>query len=375
MSHVTIVSTSYPDGHGGSEAAGAFVADFAKELSNITEVSIVAPGRAGTFSNEEGIEVFRFRTRSTPLSLLRPLHPMDWPQLFSVMSAGHHAVLKAVRRTHAAHILALWSLPSGLWARHAANKYRIPYSTWSLGSDIWSLGRIPLFKRLLASVLAGSDCCFADGIALARDVERLSGRECDYLPSCRTLPPRDKSPRSTPPYRLAFLGRWHHNKGVDILLDALFLLSENDWQSIEEIRIAGGGPLDSRVREDCGRLESTGLPVSMRGFADRDAAADILSWADYLLIPSRIESIPVILSDAVQIGTPIISTPVGDIPDVLARHGIGLLSDDTSAASLARAIRTALQTPPTSFHRNLAKAQPCFSITAAARQFANRIHL
>ena len=48
-----------------------------------------------------------------------------------------------------------------------------------------------------------------------------------------------------------------------------------------------------------------------------------LRWCDYLLIPSRIESIPVILSDAIQLGTPVIATEVGDMPAVFEEMAIG----------------------------------------------------
>ncbi len=44
------------------------------------------------------------------------------------------------------------------------------------------------------------------------------------------------------PYRLAFLGRWHPNKGTDLLLDALHQLRDEDWHRIEAVRIAGGAP-------------------------------------------------------------------------------------------------------------------------------------
>ncbi|WP_237582769.1 hypothetical protein, partial [Salmonella sp. hn-h4] len=76
-------------------------------------------------------------------------------------------------------------------------------------------------------------------------------------------------PRSQPPYRLLFLGRWHPNKGVDLLLDSLAMLRDEDWQAIERVEIQGGGPMEGLVRERVAALYEARRPVEVGGFLDK----------------------------------------------------------------------------------------------------------
>jgi glycosyltransferase involved in cell wall biosynthesis len=66
-----------------------------------------------------------------------------------------------------------------------------------------------------------------------------------------------------------------------------------------------------------------------------------LSRSAYLVIPSRIESIPVIFSDALQAGLPVIALPVGDLPLLISESDCGILATDCSPEALARAIEVA----------------------------------
>jgi glycosyltransferase involved in cell wall biosynthesis len=181
------------------------------------------------------------------------------------------------------YIFALWALPSGHWAKSVGKKYDIPYGIWALGSDIWGLGRVPILRSYLRKTLIKADRCFADGLKLADDVKKFSGRCCEFLASSRILAdnqPPDVAHR--PPFRLAFLGRWHQNKGIDILMDALGLLSDEDWSKIAMIRIEGGGPLNVKVHKVASDLRNLGRPIQVGGYLDKRGAADLIAWADYV---------------------------------------------------------------------------------------------
>lgn len=297
--HIVIITSSFPYGEPGSEAAGSFVKDLADELSRHKRITILAPGLEARKEEGERLSICRFAVARLPLSLLSPFNPFHWLLILKAMHAGRDAVQRLVSEKKVDHILALWAVPSGYWARNVWKKYGIPYSVWALGSDIWSLRNIPGVNRVLAKVLRESHACFADGYQLKQDVEEISGRSCEFLVSSRNLPVVEKKRLSSaPPYRLAFLGRWHPNKGVDLMLESLGLLSDWDWEKIEEVRVCGGGPLERTVRSAVDTLERAGRPVSVGGYLDKKEAAELLAWADYLLLPSRIESIPVIFSDA-----------------------------------------------------------------------------
>ncbi len=369
--HVAVVTTSYPDATPGSEAAGGFVADFVARLADHVQVTVVAAASRDDATREGKVDVRRFAVPRLPLSLLRPHDPRDWPAIVRSIRCGHKALQDLVAERRPDHVLALWALPSGYWAAAAMRKAGVPYSIWALGSDIWGLGRVPVVRGVLRRVLRNASHCFADGLQLAQDVEAISGRSCEFMASSRQLhDPGVGRVATSAPYRLAFLGRWHPNKGVDLLLEALESFDDADWARIESLRICGGGPLEDEVLRRAAQLAAAGRPVEAGGYLDRAAAAELIAWADYLLLPSRIESIPVIFSDAVQLGTPLVATPVGDLPRLFDQHRVGVLAEDASVAGIAGALRTALAGNAQEFTRSLAEVSAIFDVAAVARECA-----
>jgi glycosyltransferase involved in cell wall biosynthesis len=353
MPRIALITTSYPDATPGREAAGSFVEDFALELARIVDVTVLAVSEADSVERDDRLTIRRFAVPRLPLSRLR-----------------QRATADMVSADRPDHILALWALPSGWWARSTG----VPYSTWVLGSDVWILGRVPVIRSVLAGVLNGAARRFADGIQLGADVERLSARSCSFLASSRRLPtPRNNSGEHGDRLKLAFLGRWHPNKGADLLMQALASLGDEEWQRIDEIRIFGGGPLEELVKKSAHELAAAGRPVASGGYLDKQEAADLIGWADFLILPSRIESIPVIFSDAMQLGTPLIATPVGDLPRLFERYKCGVLADAPTSEGLADALRTALHQDSRSFLPGIERARTDFDTRSSARLFLDTI--
>ncbi len=364
MAHIVLITTSYPISNDGSEAAGSFVADFSKELSNHTKVTVIAPGNNTTDpeSISNNITIVRFKVPKLPLSLLKPYNPMNWLSILKTLKSGARALEQVLEDTHIDHIFALWTLPSGYWARNIGyRKFKIPYSTWSLGSDIWSLGKIPIIRTILKNVLLASQSNFADGYLLRDTIQSITKRDCIFLPSTRAVNITSRKQLSTsPPFRLAYLGRWHANKGIDLLLDSLILLREEDWQHIKEIQICGGGPMNDIVRNSAKNLSNR--PITIRGYLDKAEATKLFEWADYVLIPSRIESIPVVFSDAMKCACPVVCMPVGDLPYLINKYNIGILANQVTAESFSKAISRILLEHPDSYSAKLDQVANVFRL-------------
>jgi glycosyltransferase involved in cell wall biosynthesis len=365
-----IVTTSYPMGEmRGGEAAGSFVADLAEELSRRVHVRVVAPGSGVERETPtQALEVFRFPAPGKPLSTLKPWNPADLFWILRVLSAGEEVTRRAVADGRVSHILALWALPSGHWARRASLRTGIPYSVWTLGSDIWTLARVPLVRTHLRQVLRDARRCYSDGIKLAEETRKVADRDVAFLPSTRRIGGEQAPPvRILAPYRLLFLGRWHRNKGVDLLLDALGMLDAADWQRIESIEIQGGGPLAPLVRSRVQAFREAGHPVVVGRFLSKVEAEQAIVRSAYVLIPSRIESVPVVFSDAMKLGRPVVAAPVGDLPDLVGTgEPCGVLAGDVSAAAFARALRTALATSPETFAAGVSRQADAFDLAGVA---------
>lgn len=339
---ILLVTTSYMRAKDGSDAAGVFVFDLAHELARHMRVTVVAPGMSEGSSMQGAVEVRTFRAPQKALSLLSPGNPLDWLAIVRTLRSLKKVTLASNADADVRHALALWVLPCGWATRSLQRKQGVAYSVWALGSDIWSLGRLPLVRSALGLVARDAKYAYADGMRLAEDAKRITGREFAFMPSTRKLvADRARAVAMQPPYRLLFLGRWHKNKGVDLLLDALRLLGEQDWARIAEVHIAGGGPLEAEVRLGVDALKALGRPMRLSGYLDSEQAAAAFSDADRVLLPSRVESIPVIYSDAMKFSLPVVAMPVGDLPGLIG-EGTGWLAERVDAEAFCAAIRAAL---------------------------------
>ena len=70
----------------------------------------------------------------------------------------------------------------------------------------------------------------------------------------------------------------------------------------------------------------------------RNDVASLLARADIFLLPSRVESFPISIMEAMSMGLPVVASNVGGIPD-LVRHGEdGFLHDAADLEGMARSV-------------------------------------
>ena len=68
-----------------------------------------------------------------------------------------------------------------------------------------------------------------------------------------------------------------------------------------------------------------------------DKKVDLLNWADVFILPSHNEGLPISILEAMSYGLPVISSPVGGIPEVVG-EGNGVLVTPGSDAEIAKAM-------------------------------------
>jgi glycosyltransferase involved in cell wall biosynthesis len=337
---IWILTSSFPANPGDAgAAAGLFVADFAAALAEAGHrVRVVTPEKAGEKRDPPGVQVswFAWRGIDKPLASLRPHRPGDWLATASLFRQGSRFLDDLCRRDPPDHVLAMWAVPAGALAIGLKRRFGVPVTTWCLGSDIWTLGRYPILRGLVRRVLRASTLVFADGLRLAADAQRIAGRPCEFMASGRRLN-RALDQKLEPAgsgARFLFIGRYARVKGVDVLLEAMAEFSRR--QPSGHLQLFGGGPLEAQIRARAERPDLRGR-VSIGGYADQTAAVSWLAACDCVVIPSRMESIPVIFSDALQMGRPLIASDVGDMGALLRAHPAGLVvpPDDPSALCAA----------------------------------------
>ncbi len=136
------------------------------------------------------------------------------------------------------------------------------------------------------------------------------------------------------PARLLMLANISARKGADSLLTAAAALraAGHDFH----LTLAGGGEIRQfqTMAAELGLAPVTDFP----GWVDRAGAHRLLLEADALVLPSRAEGLPIAILEALALGTPIVTTPVGAIPEVLRDGETALIVPPGDAASLTAAL-------------------------------------
>ena len=110
---------------------------------------------------------------------------------------------------------------------------------------------------------------------------------------------------------VAFVGRDHPMKGLDLLLDALPHLSDAEHRLV--VLLVGSGTQDVVVTAAQPRVIALG---------ERTDVADLLRGADALVLPSRSEGTPNAVIEAMASAIPCVVTAVGDAAEVVGETGI-----------------------------------------------------
>lgn len=130
---------------------------------------------------------------------------------------------------------------------------------------------------------------------------------------------------------IGFVGRLGQEKGVLNLIRATEYL---DNGKIDKIVIVGGGDLETEIRRYI-KKHHPDIDIELSGWVPREEIPDYLNSFKLLVLPSKIEGLPMTLLQAMACGTPPIATPVGAIPDVITHRENGYLLPDNNPKSIA----------------------------------------
>ena len=131
---------------------------------------------------------------------------------------------------------------------------------------------------------------------------------------------------------LAFAGRLGPQKGLDVALEALAGVPD------VTLAIAGDGP-DRAALERRAQDLDLGDRARFLGPLPREGVLRLFRAADASLLPSAWENFPHTVVEALAVGTPVIATRVGGVPEVVRDGENGLLVPAGDPDALAAAIR------------------------------------
>ena len=135
-------------------------------------------------------------------------------------------------------------------------------------------------------------------------------------------------------YTLLFVGRLVPQKGVDILIHALKIVLEKDHNF--QLIICGSGEKELEYQNLSHQLGIHGK-IHWLGDQSRESVRDQLQASDALVLPSRHENNPLVISEAHSCGTPVVATRCGGSEEMIDTSN-GLCAEPENIIDLATQI-------------------------------------
>jgi glycosyltransferase involved in cell wall biosynthesis len=334
--NICLITSSFPS-RPDDIAQAPFLIDFIKGLKKRgNQVFVFTQDRTGekeAFLKDVDVKWFPWIKSRKPLVQLNPLSPLDLLKIFSLFYNGRRELPAFIRRNKIEACLALWVLPSGYFAHQAFRQTDIPYSIWSLGSDIYRYGRNPFLYPMIRRIIQEARGVFADGFDLSRRIEERFKRNCFFLATTRSLPSSppllippnppllkgEKGGLTGKPYHFLFVGRIEKVKGIDLLLESMACLKKE--ASNVHLTVVGRGGMEEWARNFI-KEKALEEHVSWMGNVPDETLSSLYESSDGVVIPSRSESIPLVFSEALRFNKELIVTDVGDMGMLGRQYGV-----------------------------------------------------
>jgi len=168
------------------------------------------------------------------------------------------------------------------------------------------------------------------------------------------------------PLRIIAIGRLSHEKGFDLLIEALTMIDKDvDWIC----EIVGEGSLATALArqikenklDDKIRLSGAVSPTEIR---EKLAASDILA------VPSRREGFGIAAIEGMAAALPVIGAKVGALPQLIQDEVTGILVEPLNPRELSSAIRDLIKNRPKSIRMGLAGLERAGQLYRAEKVYA-----
>jgi len=197
-----------------------------------------------------------------------------------------------------------------------------------------------LYRRVDAMVAVS-----ATSLRYLRDREYAPTSKLRLIYNCARpafFEPHERQPRHDGRFTILTAGRLAEVKNHHRFLQALQLVVRRHPQV--RFQIAGEGPLSEQTATWVRDL-GLGEQVELLGF--RSDVMELLLRADLFVLPSLSEGCSIALAEAMALGTPVIGSNVGGIPEVMAELGRTWIPEATDVEGWATALTRMIELPET----------------------------
>lgn len=130
---------------------------------------------------------------------------------------------------------------------------------------------------------------------------------------------------------LAFVGRLDRQKGIDLLLQAIDSQPEH---SNLHLNVVGDSIIDSIG------VNANTKRVSFLGWKSKSEVKQIMKDSDILIVPSRWEGFGLVALESMQVGTMVVASDAGALPEIVINNETGMIFKADSVEAIIKVLRT-----------------------------------
>ncbi len=246
------------------------------------------------------------------------------------LSLGRIIQANGVRHIHTLHDVQL-TIPSGLlmWGQEQSFLNRSFLRRWYEALSKWAIGKPSI-------VLSPSQ------FLLDEHKKRgfFAGVETHMIPN--PAPPvlvPNRLPQRSGSLRFLFAGQLESHKGIDFLMRTLGTL-----EVPFELHIAGDGSLREEIEKQCAEDKR----FIFHGFIALDPMLKLIASVDAVVVPSLCyENSPTVIYESFAVGTPVIASRIGGIPELIVEGENGWTFEPGNEAACLEAVLRIAQNPNT----------------------------
>lgn len=199
--------------------------------------------------------------------------------------------------------------------------------------------KVPLLiKRYITKIFDSCDAVIALSSQCRAEIsEKTANRNIQVLYNPTVV--KEIYEKKNETVNVLFMGRLGKRKGTyDIIEAAKHLKADN-----VEINLYGDGEVNE-VQKVVTEAELQGK-VKVNGWISGEQKDEVFKSADIYILPSYNEGLPISILEAMAIGLPVITTPVGGIPEAVENGVNGFLIQPGDYAALAQRIDSLAENP------------------------------
>lgn len=352
---ILILNSEYPPVGGGASTASGNIARILAQKGHEVTVITTRYGDLPAETEENGVRVLRgparrgHKERSTA-----------WEQgLFILLGAAR--AIPLMLRWRPQITIAFFGAPSGIIALLLRLLFRVPYIVSLRGGDVPGFRSYDfwLYHMLITPLLHVVWRYAAAVVANSQGLRQLALEfnhkyDIHMIPNGVDIDQFSETTRQWQPPHMVTVGRLVHQKGIDLLFEALAGLDQQPWK----LTLVGAGPrrqLLENMAAELGIREK----VAFAGWQDNLQLPPFYQAANLFVLPSRNEGMPNAVLEAMACGLPVVASDISGNQELVQHGQTGLLVPSESPDELRQALA-----------QLMGNADLCRRMGAAGRQLA-----